>query len=274
MKMNKVKIGISCKDINKFDECLRIIEKYNLFHIELQVSSIEKNSFIYSEKMINNICRECSELGITVSIHSFTGINLSEKITRIRNEIIKITKEIIDITEYMSGTHLILHMGNAGFRFDCAKKNSRLDYAICSINELEEYSRNMIMNIAIENVDRLDSNIKCYLGDCIEDFEYVIDRLIYPDIGVLFDVGHMNLSNNAEITTRRFLDQFYSNIVAVHLHTNNGLTDQHLGVDNKWFEKYRECLDLFEKLVILENYSISEMEKSLKHIALYISGDK
>lgn len=259
-------IGISCKKIKDFDDSLRMIEDNNLSHIELQVNSIEKDSFIYSDKVINSICEQCKKLGITLSVHSFTGINLSEKVDRIRNEIIKITKEIIDITEYMSGTHLVLHLGNAGVRFDNIKKLNRLDITINTIDELEKYSRNMKMNIALENVDRLENDIKCYLGDCIEDFEYIYKKIEYPDTKMIFDIGHMNLSPNAELSAKRFLDTYNDNITAVHLHTNNGLVDQHLGIDDKWFKKYEDCLGLFDKLVILENYDFSEMEKTLTNI--------
>ena len=64
--------------------------------------------------------------------------------------------------------------------------------------------------------------------------------LIPKDVGLLLDLGHLNISSNLlefdkNIFLEKFLDLFGHRLLEVHISENNGFKDEHLAVrKNSW----------------------------------------
>ena len=80
------------------------------------------------------------------------------------------------------------------------------------IKKIVEYADKLGIKIAFENTKLLG-----YI-------EYVLDNINNDNIGICFDVGHYHCNNKDNWNISRFKDKIF----CVHLHDNNGLSDQHL----------------------------------------------
>jgi len=78
--------------------------------------------------------------------------------------------------------------------------------------EIVEYAKEIDMKISFEN-----TKIKGYL-------EYVFENIDLDNIGLCFDSGHYHAHFNDELE----FDKYKNKIFAVHLHDNDGTSDQHL----------------------------------------------
>jgi len=76
---------------------------------------------------------------------------------------------------------------------------------------LANYAKEKNVTIAVENLYSYD------------ELTYIFSHIEHPNLKICFDSGHENfLTPNAE-----FLNKFNNKIVALHLHDNNGKTDEH-----------------------------------------------
>ena len=78
---------------------------------------------------------------------------------------------------------------------------------------LVEFCKTLNVRLAVENVD-----------NPVLDY-FLLKNLVYSNVGFCFDSGHFNVFgsyNNADL-----LDEFKSNLIAVHLHDNDKKTDLH-----------------------------------------------
>jgi sugar phosphate isomerase/epimerase len=113
------------------------------------------------------------------------------------------------------------------------------------------------VKIAIENVPEPYP----FLMKSVEDFTKFYEE-INEDVGLVFDVGHANLNGQIEL----FLTVFEDKIVHMHLHDNDGKSDQHLGIGfgNIDWKNVAATLERisYDKVVIIE--SVEHVEES-KH---------
>ena len=81
-----------------------------------------------------------------------------------------------------------------------------------SLNELKPYARKYCVKIALENYEGEDSHeIKKLLSEYDPDF-----------LGLCYDSGHGNIGDGLII-----LDELKDRLISIHLHDNDGKTDQH-----------------------------------------------
>jgi sugar phosphate isomerase/epimerase len=118
------------------------------------------------------------------------------------------------------------------------------------------------VNIALENVPEPYP----FLMKSVEHFTKFYEE-INEDIGLVFDVGHANLNGQIE----RFLTILADKIVHIHVHDNDGKSDQHLGIGfgNIDWKNVAAMLGRisYDKLVIIESVEqVEESEHKLKQL--------
>lgn len=115
------------------------------------------------------------------------------------------------------------------------------------------------IKIGVENM----VNMKFILGKQPEEINGMVESLERENAGLTLDIGHAN--------TNRLVDEFLKdigNVIHVHLHDNNGRTDEHLelGKGNiNWKEVVRK-LDTYNGRFVIEARTIEEGTSSLNFI--------
>ena len=123
---------------------------------------------------------------------------------------IELVENRIQMTARLGGDVLIIHIPTSRppeSRAACLVQIRK------SLDQVEPYARHHSVRIALENMH----------GDDWEMLEILIPKYDPDFLGLCFDSGHANLSGH----NFEHLERLKDRLIAVHLHDNDGLTDQH-----------------------------------------------
>ena len=265
--------GISCKEQN----WIEFVEKLNTVcfrHVELNIYDVSKTSSIYNKEYLNCLITLAEKKEVSLSVHALDGINLGEKIDRIRECSVMILAETLRIAEYIGAKWVTVHLGTAGFSSEERKKKfKRLDIAIEALNHVIEISGTTKVKLAVENLYQYGAEkAKSKLGDSPEEIKYVLSNVFYKDrFAFLCDIGHANILKPIEKMMNEYCNCFKEDVIAAHIHFNNGVEDTHESLE-KYGSECKSVLsylyDLYNRGVILvfESYSLEENLESRKVI--------
>lgn len=123
---------------------------------------------------------------------------------RVREEAIDELKRSLEIAEHLRIAYAVLHLGNPGDPFHPV----HFDYAYAALETVRAFSG---VQVLIENIPNEISRL-----DRIQEWMEVAK---VADVGICYDSGHGNIQDeNGPL----------ANILATHLHDNDGERDQHL----------------------------------------------
>jgi len=219
-------------------------------------------------------------------------INLASQNKEILKKSIHQIKKSID---FCCNLNIGLFSFHAGFRIDPNinlkfdfKKDNILNYESSYkvfkelIKIITEYAEQKNVKIAIENNVITKDNLinggnTIFLMVEAWEFERLFKEVPSKNLGALLDLGHLKVSSNSlNFDKYKFIEKLKNKVFEIHLHENNGIIDQHLGLKkNSW------CLKAINKyfrnkkipLIIESKYSdIKELinnknliEKSFKN---------
>ena len=152
-------------------------------------------------------------------------ISILEPERRYREAALDEMKRSLELTEHVSVSYVVLHLGNPREKFSPVA----FDHAYAALTQIRAFAG---VDVLIENIPNEISTL-----ERIEEFR-IVSRM--PDIGICYDTGHGHLQG-AHPT--------FEHIRATHVHDNHGDKDEHLWA----FEGTLDWPALIEKLV-LANY--------------------
>ncbi|ASJ12858.1 sugar phosphate isomerase/epimerase family protein [Thermococcus thioreducens] len=158
--------------------------------------------------------------GLRVSVHApFSDINIGSFNDRIREASLGIIRETIELAAELEATSVTIHPGHCS---PVSMKNRRkyLEMHRESLRMIARWSSEYGIKVGVENMPYfpiLDAQTCERLRELVEGIE----------IGVTFDVGHMNTTTGK---FERFLDVLGERMIHVHLHDNSGRKDEHLAL--------------------------------------------
>lgn len=215
-----------------FDVVRKPVEKYfdyatehGLSHLEIDL--IRGHSFIetFDAERISNLKRLAEEFRITLSLHTPFTVNPSDKIPTIRDANIAYLKRCVSVANELDATHVTTHVGYClGVKPSKQKALARL---VANLKQVLQDCRKLDVKLAIENVNPMPEGSELfYLGDNIEECEFLLSELDSPHMNLCLDIGHAN-TNEGPLA---YIQKFGKKIINIHFHDNNGKTDDHLDV--------------------------------------------
>ncbi len=172
---------------------------------------------------------------------------------------------------------------HAGFRTDPneilvfqGKKAAPYERALAtfieSVEEINSYAEERKVRIAVENNVLAEYNMvdkqNPYLLLCqAEEFEAFFAGITSRNVGVLLDLGHLNVTANSMGFDRYdFIKRVKDRVFALHVHENNGLVDEHKEINETGW-----CLDITRDFtdfpVVIESVKQS-VEQIVSQVAL------
>ena len=207
------------------EECFGYASEYGLAHLEIDL--IRGHSFIetFDAERISNLRELSEEFGISLSLHTPFTVNPSDKIPTIRNASIAYLKRCVSVAHELNATHVTTHIGYClGVKPSKQKALARL---VVNLRRVLKDCRKLEVKLAIENVNPMPEGSELfYLGDRIEECDFVLSELDSPYLNLCLDIGHANTNEGAIA----YIQKFGKKIVNIHFHDNNGKTDEHLDV--------------------------------------------
>ncbi|WP_240420358.1 sugar phosphate isomerase/epimerase family protein [Paenibacillus periandrae] len=260
--------GICQKIQGDWLEFLESEQNLDFTHIELYSSDVSPESYMFDHSYLTKVKETSSKKNYSLSLHAIQGINLGEKVRRLRNVSRDIVIETLYCGEYIDAKWVTIHLGTAGFsseRID--KKKHRLDLVIETLHEILEVTKNLKINIAIENLPRCPPSFaKTRLGDSKEEFEYIFSHIKSERLKMLFDIGHARILECESNTVNQFIEKVFDRILAFHLHWNDKYEDSHLPLDDSSKIVLLKILQylLSDRPLLFECYSRQDNLKSAK----------
>lgn len=195
-------------------------------------------------------------------------MNLAARDEVIREKSLQVCRNAIDLCNHLGYK---LYSFHPGFRveetldsdFELSSNVIPYDEAfstfIRSVEEIYGYAKSCGVDIALEN---LEYKHDAYMMTQPHEFKRLLD--IFPDIGVLMDIGHLNIaSRKMGFEVSDFIECVGDNVKGIHIHENDGRSDQHLEPLNGGVVKYLE--GVIDRDIILECRN-STSERVLKNI--------
>jgi len=243
------------------EELLEYAILHNLKHIEIHPSKKHSSVDSFTEERIKKLLAVTNKNKISLSVHIPHNINISDIIPPIRKKHISKLREYVHLAKKLNVLYITLHIGS--FFWFPIKKHMRfraLKRFVNNIKPFVKYCESNNIILALENsVPLPGGNDFYYLGDNINDFEFLFHQLNSKSLGFCLDTGHANIAEGIE----KYISKFGSKIVTVHYHDNKKKDDEHLPVGNgniNW--------KLFSKLIQTQNFCgpfISECRNQLPH---------
>lgn len=263
-----LKLGYSHATLRVDTAAVQFLRDFGLAHLEVRVDDVERSSLLFSESYQAELARICADLGLTLSVHSFAGVNLAEKVPRVRQCCVELFVEQMNFCDRVGAEWLTVHAGTCGFGAGDARKQARLSIASEAIAEVLERTAGTAVRIGIENVERLPAGLsKTYLGDCLLELNTLYSAL--PErAGFVFDAGHANLNPQRDATS--LFAELQDRLLSVHVHANDGRRDLHTALSAGWVEANRKlveamlCAGARGCPLIVEHYSIESARKSVE----------
>ena len=207
------------------EECFGYTSEYGLSHLEIDL--IREHSFIetFDAERISNLRNLSESYDITLSLHTPFSMNPSDKIPTIRDANIAYLKRCVAVAHELNATHVTTHIGYClGVKPSKQKALTRL---VGNLKQVLKDCRKLDVKLAIENVNPMPEGSELfYLGDSVEECDYLFSELDSPYLNLCLDIGHAN-TNEGPLA---YIRKFGKKIVNVHFHDNNGKTDDHLNV--------------------------------------------
>ncbi|MGP8321571.1 MAG: sugar phosphate isomerase/epimerase family protein [Methanosarcinaceae archaeon] len=189
-------------------------------HIEIK----KDNDYVYGEIDPAKLERILSEYDITISYHAphneFNIASVNEKVR------MSCVSQIIEMGEYlqMVGSGWVnIHIGYVSGAYHKTVIAKAEENLARSLDEIAAVYETLDTGIYVEN-DSFEKNIIKF-GLQPEQVRDILNR--YPGFGATFDIGH---AHHSGIPPLHFTELLGNRINAVHLHDNNGVSDEHLAL--------------------------------------------
>lgn len=172
-------------------------------------------------------------------------LNLASADSTIRKKSMDLVRNALTITKKLSAPAYTVHAGfvtdpDMQFVFpkvtesDATAKS--LERFIASIEELLPLVEKAGVKLLIETNVCEQKNTGLLLLQTPDEFSEFFARVSHPQLGILVDTGHLNVSAHTFGFDRmEFIERHAKRIGAFHLHENDGTADQHLPVtEGSW----------------------------------------
>ena len=223
----KLKFGFNVYE-KPVEDYFQYAVEHNIGHLEIDL--IKEHSILptFTPKRIDQLRDFAEKNCIDLSFHAPYTLNLAERIPFIRKSHLAFIKKCLSVARSLNATHVTCHLGSFnGMTSWPWLRKQMLDKVIGSLNEINEYCQLCKVPLALENTISLRAGSDIYfLGDCIDDFDYIFNSIESKWMRFCLDIGHANTTEGA----LSYIERFKSKIINVHFHDNTGIHDDHLDI--------------------------------------------
>ena len=244
------------KDAGNPEPYLEKISKAGFTHIHW--CHEYKTDFIYSESDINTIIMWLEKYNLKVlDLHASEGVNNNwiSKDESLRIAGVELVKNRIYMANKLSCDVIILHFERAPNNE--SEENVYWNILHKSLNEIKPYAQKHNIKIALEN----------YTNDDYTEIIRLFSEYDSSFLGLCYDSGHGNIGDGLKM-----LEKLKDRLISIHLHDNDGKTDQHklpFSGTVEW-DKLAEILDRssYTKCISME---VSMKNSNISNEAVFLS---
>ena len=212
-----------------------------LKHIEINLTKDHSSIKSFNTERIDTLRKSANDLQIELSLHLPYALNIADNISLIGNSNTTYMKKCVEFASLIDASHITAHIGNYyWFPVNSWKKRKALNRFIKRMDTIITACEKMNISFALENVVPIPHGSEFYLlGDNIEDFNYIYDKLDSENLKFCLDTGHANLAEGVVEYIKKLKDK----LICIHYHDNKKNNDEHLVVGDgtiAWTEVAQE----------------------------------
>ncbi len=210
------------------EEVLEYSAENKMQHVEIHLADDHSPIESFTAKRIENIVNFTTQNKISLGLHLPNKINTSDMIPVFRKKNIKYLIDCISLAGRLHADSITVHIGSFyWFPVERWMRKKALNRFIDSIEQVLNYCAETQVCLALENVVPIPQGSEYhYLGDNLNDFEYIFQQLNSEYVKMCLDTGHANVGEGVT----EYINLFSENIISIHYHDNIGNDDQHLPV--------------------------------------------
>lgn len=255
------------------EEYFGYVLEYGVGHLEIDLK--KKHSLIqtFTPERMAGIREFSRENGISLSLHPPYNMNLCARGPFLRRFHIAYIQKCIYLADEIGATYITLHLGSFNrTALWATPRHHALGRLLKVLRSVLPICRKYGVSLALENMIPIPPEAGfSFLGDNIEDFQYIFSRIESDNIKMCLDIGHANTSEGV----LEYVDKLGENIIGVHVHDNHGDFDEHLEV-GQGTVPWKELIPAIQRTGFTGPY-VSETFKSKphltrEHLLKYISG--
>lgn len=179
----------------------------------------------YSREVILQMAKSAQEFSLPLQVHApYRNIRLADINPRIQEASVQSVKDGIDFAHRINARIVTMHLGNTVKILPSRSHSCIHKTLLDAITTLTEYAEVRNIIIAIENVPPMKSPWEQAIGEKAEEIIDIIKEVKAKNVGITFDVGHANVMGDPI----DFATKLAPYMVNVHIHDNDGSSDQHL----------------------------------------------
>jgi sugar phosphate isomerase/epimerase len=160
---------------------------------------------------------------VSLTYHApFRDWNLGSFNDASREAAVEQVKDTLDDAAAAGAGGVVVHGGSVPRRYPERVQTKAHENATRSLQECAAYAADVGVPLCLENQPRSDSKIRHTTTP--DDLAAMLDSVDMDGLKVTLDIGHAKVNGHH---WRDFLDEFGERVHVVHLHDNDGETDQH-----------------------------------------------
>jgi sugar phosphate isomerase/epimerase len=258
--MSNAKVGVSmlyCLG-EPFNRMVKRLGSMNTRYIEI----LDDGTHDLDKKRIALLREAAKSYNLTYSLHApFADINIASPVKPLLNASLKRLIQSLANANAIDAKMWVFHPGQ---RTGIGQFYPGADFKqMCqSIQQLYTQAEEYGINIALENLPAK----YWFLMNTPEEFQKMYKETNLP-IGITMDLGHANLEGQIQ----PFFNQLADKIVHIHASNNDGLDDQHFGVedgniDYVWFAETLKKTGYDKSVIVESTHKVPESIQKLKQL--------
>ncbi|MCK4278960.1 MAG: sugar phosphate isomerase/epimerase [Candidatus Thorarchaeota archaeon] len=244
-----------------FDQFLSMCSDLGMSYVEIQTEHPYTPSEM-GQKRVNEVKELANTYDLGIILHGpLFDTNLSSLKERIRSASVKFVQECVELTSQLDANLLVVHAGSLPGDLPNNLMNRARDQLHSSLSELTKVAVDSGVIIGVENKQKSeDRELVLYADEHLEVIEAFRDQ----GVRAVLDIGHAHTANIELANYTHLLNDL---IIELHLHDNNGISDDHLplgagSIDFQSFFEAAKSID-FAGPAILELKNRPDLESSV-----------
>lgn len=212
---------------------------------------------------LTGMCENLREAGLSITFHApYMDMNPGSPDPKIRSIALERLNQVMDLAEEVRPKAIVVHGGYDRLRYD-GDMEMWLKNSLAVWPAVVRRAGKIGTKLAMENV----------FDDAPEPIIRLLDALDSPHFGHCFDTGHFRLFSR--VTMEEWFRRSGKRMVEVHIHDNNGGSDEHLppgegDIDFAiFFKLLRDCSS--DIIYTIEPHKEEDLQKNLKVLPGYLS---
>jgi sugar phosphate isomerase/epimerase len=242
--MTTARFGIIARHQREWRAALGFAAQRGFDHVELRLDRMLPDDPVSQPGFLDDIAETAANFDLSLSLHGMNDVDCNAKVAQVRDAIRGILCAQRRMAERVNARWLVIHTGRGHCVNTRERKAPKIRRCATMLAEVLNETSACSVPLALENLPKMAANYgRCYFGDCLAELDDIAAQVDSEALRFVWDFGHSKVGvppTLFEQELRQALE--HPRLVAFHMHTNDGTSDQHKPFDDQTSPSDLGCL--------------------------------